>query len=1024
MNKRFKWLTTTLLCLMLVSSCALALQLKCTYAQDADSNPMPAYEKIGNLDENDIICVDVTRYQQQKNDWNKEWKDFDGNTINLFTFLKAKGVNTVSVKIAVDPKGDAAYLSKENAIATAREAKAAGLKTNIVLLYSDSMTWRNTQTPPASWMPPDQSDAEGTANVLQQKAEQYTEELLGEFKEANASPDIVTIGNELNYNFLNIIDENWRGWNILRLLSKTVKDADGDIAVAYSFAAPENASDIQWVLSSDNINNTWNSADYDYIGVNLYSDTHDTEYIEALKSQYHTTQYMAGRETKLLISSINYPYIDENSPDTDLYTQIDNIYEFLDLVADEGGFVYNEGDLVGSYTSLFADGGDALPSLGVIEMALTGKTDATIDPYRYGGEFGLKDIPVTINPVKGMTDSTIKGVDISSYQALKDAGVKFYNNSGNEASLIDVLKDNGVNYIRLRVWNDPYNADGKTYGGGSNDEDTSLEIAKEATKAGMRIELCMHYSDFWADPAQQLLPKAWQKDEGNRDSLKKNVYDYTKAVLTKYKDAGVDIGMVQIGNEITNGAFGIMRGKTAFATFWRDEKTGGIVTDCLNEGCRAVRETCPDALVALHLDANSRPNKITVFKAWEDAGIDYDVLGISYYPFWGTKAKNSSPEAILELAKLAEDKGKLFCVFETSWPTTLKDADGKTGSIGESANISAYGLGVQAQVDELTEMYTALMKAPNGIGGFYWEPAWIPVKPGWAYWTYNLNMANTYGTGWCAEGAEGYFNPEKLHYQGGNSWGASTWENLALFDNNGYPLQSLRFYKDAVDESSQGKTEGIIYVQAVCNGKRLGHCKVVRAAAGETKEVALPKIPGYEPASGSYKFTVTGTDKAATTVEAEYIKCVIRNGQKVTFKGASYVVTKAPASKAKGTVALVKAKNARKFVVPASIRLKDNKVYNVTTLKARSFTGRKLRTAVLGTSVKTISKNTFKGSKVTKLIVKTKKLTKKSVKGSLKSSRIKKIYVKVGKKSVNRKYIKKYKKIFTKKNAGKAVKVK
>ena len=66
MNKRFKWLTTTLLCLMLVSSCALALQLKCTYAQDADSNPMPAYEKIGNLDENDIICVDVTRYQQQK----------------------------------------------------------------------------------------------------------------------------------------------------------------------------------------------------------------------------------------------------------------------------------------------------------------------------------------------------------------------------------------------------------------------------------------------------------------------------------------------------------------------------------------------------------------------------------------------------------------------------------------------------------------------------------------------------------------------------------------------------------------------------------------------------------------------------------------------------------------------------------------------------------------------------------------------------------------------------------------------
>ena len=1024
MNSFIKRSVITLICLMFVPLWHAALLPDLTYAETSDLDPMPAYNKIDGLDGDDIISVDVTRYQQQKNDWQKEWKDFDGSKTDLFSFLKSKGVNTVSVKIAIDPKGDDAYLSKDNALATAKAAKAAGLKVNIVLLYSDSMTWGNSQNVPEAWLPADDLDAEGKASWLQQKAEQYTESLLNEFRENGAVPDIVTIGNEVNYNFLNITDEAWRGWNILRLLSQTVKDFDHDIAVAYSFAAPENAADIKWMLASDRINNSWNAADYNYIGVNLYSNTHDEEYISELKSAYHAAQSEAGKSAKLIISSINYPYIDENSPDTDLYTQMDDIYGFLKLIADEGGFVYNEGDMVGSYTSFFADDGEALPSLGVIEMALTGKTDAAIDPYRYGGEFGLKDIPVMIKPVEGMTDSTIKGVDISSYQALKRAGVKFYDNSGNEASLIDVLKENGINYIRLRVWNDPYNADGKTYGGGSNDENTSLEIAKDATKAGMRIELCMHYSDFWADPAQQLLPKAWQKDEGNRDSLKKNVYDYTKAVLTKYKDAGVDIGMVQIGNEITNGAFGIMRGKTAFATFWRDEKTGGIVTDCLNEGCRAVRETCPDALVALHLDANSRPNKITVFKAWEDAGIDYDVLGISYYPFWGTKARNSSPEAILELAKLAEDKGKLFCVFETSWPTTLKDADGKTGSIGESASISAYGLGVQAQVDELTEMYTALMKAPNGIGGFYWEPAWIPVKPGWAYWKYNLNMANTYGTGWCAEGAEGYFNPEKLHYQGGDSWGASTWENLALFDNNGYPLKSLRFYKDAVDESSQGKTEGIIYVQAVCNGKRLGHCKVVRAAAGETKEVTLPKIPGYEPASGSYKFTVTGTDKAATTVEAEYIKCVIRKGQKVTFKGASYVVTKAPASKAKGTVALVKAKNARKFVVPASIRLKDNKVYNVTTLKARSFTGRKLRTAVLGTYVKTISKNTFKGSKVTSLIVKTKKLTKKSVKGSLKSSRIKKIYVKVGKKSVNRKYVKKYKKIFTKKNAGKAVKVK
>ena len=249
----------------------------------------------------------------------------------------------------------------------------------------------------------------------------------------------------------------------------------------------------------------------------------------------------------------------------------------------------------------------------------------------------------------------------------------------------------------------------------------------------------------------------------------------------------------------------------------------------------------------------------------------------------------------------------------------------------------------------------------------------------------------------------------------------STWENLALFDNNGFPLQSLRFYKDSVGEDSKGKVENIIYVQTVCKGKKLDHYKVVRAAAGESKEVTLPKIQGYKPAAGSYKFKVTGTHMASTVVDAEYIKIdlktALKKGQKVTAGGAVYVVTKTPTSKTKGTVSLIKAKNTKKFTVPASVRLKDNNVYYVRTLKAKSFTCKKIRTAIIGASVKKIYKNAFKGSNVAKLTIKTKKLTKKNVKGSLKSSKIKTIYVKVGKKTENRKYIRKYKKFFTKKNA-------
>lgn len=118
-----------------------------------------------------------------------------------------------------------------------------------------------------------------------------------------------------------------------------------------------------------------------------------------------------------------------------------------------------------------------------------------------------------------MTDSTIRGMDISSYIALKNAGVKYYDNNGNEASLLKVLSDNGVNYIRIRIWNDPYNEKGETYGGGASDVENGLKIAREAAKYNMKLLLCFHYSDFWAEPSVQKLPKAWKKDANNQEKL-------------------------------------------------------------------------------------------------------------------------------------------------------------------------------------------------------------------------------------------------------------------------------------------------------------------------------------------------------------------------------------------------------------------------------------------------------------------------------------------------------------------------
>ena len=120
-----------------------------------------------------------------------------------------------------------------------------------------------------------------------------------------------------------------------------------------------------------------------------------------------------------------------------------------------------------------------------------------------------------------------------------------------------------------------------------------------------------------------------------------------------------------------------------------------------------------------------------------------------------------------------------------------------------------------------------------------------------------------------------------------------------------------------------------------------------------------------------------------------------------------------------GTVTFTKAKNKKKVIVPATVKLSDGKTYKVTAIEAKAFTGKKIRTVTIGANVQKIAKNAFAKSKVKKLIVKTKLLTKKSVKGSLKKSKVKTIQVKVGKKKLNRRYVKKYKKIFTKKIAGK-----
>ena len=827
------------------------------------------YKKISGIGANTILGADFTYYQQCL-EWGKSYKNYMSQSVdNIFDYVKSQGINTISLKVAVNPTGENAYLSLENAIKTLKAVKASNtnLKTNLVLLYSDEITYAGTQNLPADW---EKAEKEEQSVTRVESAKTYTRETIAKLKQAKVLPDIVTIGNEVNWNFLGITDgEGWEGWKAMGDISALLKKEG--VKNAVSIAAQPDAASVKYIVQKLG----YASVDYDYIGVNVYPDNNTNSYIKSLKNEVES----CAPDKQLIVSNVEYERVNEANT-ANVYTQADSIYNLLEATIDEknaGGLIYNEAAYVGSCKSFFDDEGDAQVSMAIFAYAQGNETDTSRDPYKYGDDTGLKQQKVTIKKVKNMSDSTIRGIDISSYTALKKAGVKYYDNEGKEASLLKVLSDNGVNYIRIRIWNDPYNEKGETYGGGSNDVKAGLEIAKEAAKYNIKVLLGFHYSDFWADPAVQLLPKAWEKDRNNQEKMCSNVYEFTKETLEQFKDAGAYIGMVQVGNEISQGMMGIMH--RTKANVWQEEEKSVLIDSYLNAGARAVRECVPDALVAIHLDTLNLSIYKDAMNAWERDKVDYDVLGSSSYAFWAGKNMLGN---VRKAGNYVASRGKLFAVLETSWLNSQKDADGTVNMVNNTKD-AVYKVGPQGQADMLSDLYDAILSNDNGLGAFYWEGAWIPVKAGWVNWKYNKEMANEFGTGWVTENAGGYYPKSKLYYNGNPVWGGDSWDNQTLFDDKGYPLDSLRFYKDAV--SSNEKYSRVVI--ALCDKENnVLEYRVVKVVSGKSMTYTLPEIKGYTKEKDTIK--ILGTNDKISKVSVVYNKDIKK--QTITVKKASYTI--------------------------------------------------------------------------------------------------------------------------------------
>ena len=402
------------------------------------------------------------------------------------------------------------------------------------------------------------------------------------------------------------------------------------------------------------------------------------------------------------------------------------------------------------------------------DSASAGVTNITTFPLPEGPE----ESTIFVEPVDGISDDFYRGMDASAVLALENSGVKYYNFDGEEQDVFMTLAQAGVNYIRLRVWNDPYNENGNGYGGGNNDVATAIALGQRATKYGMKVCIDFHYSDFWADPKKQFVPKAWEgmEIEEKADAL----YDFTLDSLTQLLDAGVDVEMVQIGNEINNG----MSGETDVAN----------VRKLLTAGSKAVREAAVNSgkeiLVAVHYTNIDDMKKLdTLLSGLQVKEIDYDIVGLSFYPYWhGTMddLKNA-------ITHIRNTYGKKVYVAENAYCYTAEDGDGSANSVEGTDDLAeGYSASVQGQANEVRDVCAAASEA-GAEGVFYWEGTWIPVGPADAD---NSALWEKYGSGWASSYASGYDPKDAGQYYGGCSW-----DNQAMFDFTGHPLASLKVFK-------------------------------------------------------------------------------------------------------------------------------------------------------------------------------------------------------------------------------------
>ena len=326
----------------------------------------------------------------------------------------------------------------------------------------------------------------------------------------------------------------------------------------------------------------------------------------------------------------------------------------------------------------------------------------------------------------GINPDLISAVDISDYPKVLSYNPTFYDENNNEINFINALIQNGINTIRLRLWVNPA------------DESSSLEEVKEFSNElrsmGFKIWITPHFSDTWAHPGQQQIPTNWESL--SFEELKNQLYAHTSQIMSE-----INPDYIQIGNEINTGIL-FPHGNIA------DNQDQFV--ELVNVGVNAVRNNSTNAKIILHCAGFESSNWF--FNIVKE--VDYDVIGISYYPWWHGKSLDDLQN---QLSNLSINFNKEVLIAETSYPFTLGWNDWTNNNVGleEHLILPEYPASPQGQKDFIRDVKNLILEVNNGIGFCYW-------------------------------------GADRIAWDGETSTNGSTWENQAVFDFDNKELPVLK----------------------------------------------------------------------------------------------------------------------------------------------------------------------------------------------------------------------------------------